>query len=258
MLLESLVWRQTTQRTGTFTSGIVSTREGQRIALFFTGRKQAGENLSRVLERRAAEIGPPIQMCDALSRNLPRSLAVIVAHCLAHGRRRFVDVASNFPDKCRYVLETLGEVYANDALARQQGMRPDERLRFHQAQSGPVMERLHAWLTAQFAADLFRRGVPFEQVERALLLGLTRKYVSSLNSTASAGIQRLHYFLPLLEEVALRGLISGGNPQRFHRINSTSQDVIMIRPRPSSSKPLLCIRPEAVFLLGLTLWITLN
>ena len=138
------------ERTGTFTSGIVSTREGERIALFFTGRKHAGENLSRVLERRAAEIGPPIQMCDALSRNLPKNLAVIVAHCLAHGRRRFVDVASNFPDECRYVLETLGKVYSNDALARQQGMSPDERLRFHQAQSGPVMEGLHAWLTAQF------------------------------------------------------------------------------------------------------------
>lgn len=54
----------------------------------------------------------------------------------------------------------------------------------------------------RMAADLFRRGVPFEQVERALLLGLTRKYVSSLNSTASAGIYSLHYFLPLLEEVA--------------------------------------------------------
>ncbi len=36
----------------------------------------------------------------------------------------------------------------------------------------------------------------------ALLLGLTRKHVSALNSTASAGIYSLHYFLPLLEEVA--------------------------------------------------------
>jgi transposase len=60
-------------RTGVFTSGIVATREGRKIALFFSGRKHAGENLTDVLARRAAEIAPPIQMCDALSRNLPKS-----------------------------------------------------------------------------------------------------------------------------------------------------------------------------------------
>jgi len=33
-------------RTGVFTSGIVATtRAGHRIALFFTGRRHAGENL---------------------------------------------------------------------------------------------------------------------------------------------------------------------------------------------------------------------
>ena len=37
------------ERTGVFTSGIISTREGQRMALFFTGRRHAGENLSAVL-----------------------------------------------------------------------------------------------------------------------------------------------------------------------------------------------------------------
>ena len=43
-------------RTGIFTSGIVSTREGQRIALFFTGRKHAGENLALVLAERASAL----------------------------------------------------------------------------------------------------------------------------------------------------------------------------------------------------------
>jgi transposase IS66 family protein len=61
------------ERTGIFTSGIVSTRAGQKIALFFTGRKHAGENLASVLAHRAQALGPAIQMCDALSRNLPQS-----------------------------------------------------------------------------------------------------------------------------------------------------------------------------------------
>jgi len=140
-------------RTGQFTSGIVSTRQGQQIALFFTGRRHAGENLAQVLARRTAGLTAPIQMCDALSRNLPklpRKLEIIVGYCLAHSRRRFVNVVPSFPEECRYVLETLGEVYGYDAQAQEQGLSPEERLRFHQEHSEPVMERLRAWLRAQF------------------------------------------------------------------------------------------------------------
>jgi transposase len=104
-------------RTGLFTSGIVSVLAGHRIAACFTGRQHAGENLADLLRRRAAELTPPIQMCDALSRNAPASLRVILANCLAHGRRHFVELVKNFPAKCRYVLETLREVFHFDALA---------------------------------------------------------------------------------------------------------------------------------------------
>ncbi len=136
-------------RTGVFTSGIVSTRDGQRVALFFTGRRHAGENLAQVLAKRAADLGPPMQMCDALSRNVPKSFQVILGHCLAHARRRFVDVMPSFPAECRHVLETLGEVYHHDAQAREQRLSPDERLACHHAQSGPLMAQLHDWLTEQ-------------------------------------------------------------------------------------------------------------
>jgi transposase len=138
------------ERSGLFTSGIVSTRGGRRIALFFSGRKHAGENLKEVLLQRARELGSPIQMCDALSRNLPGELKTILAHCLAHGRRRFVDVAEHFPDQCRHVLEALAVIYRNDALARRQNLLPEARLEFHQAHSGPIMEDLHIWLAQQF------------------------------------------------------------------------------------------------------------
>lgn len=137
------------ERTGIFTSGIVSTFDAHQIALFFTGRKHAGENLSAVLLKRAAALAAPIQMCDALSRNVPAEFKTILANCLAHARRRFVEVADNFPDECRYLLETLREVYHNDTLARQRQMSPEERLHFHQAQSGPRMEELEQWLGEQ-------------------------------------------------------------------------------------------------------------
>jgi transposase len=141
-------------RTGVFTSGIVSTKQGQKIALYFTGRQHAGENLRDVLEHRVAEPGRPIQMCDALSRNTPKlsdGAEILLANCLAHGRRQFVEVAANFPEQCRYVLEMLGDVYKYDAAARAGKLTTTERLEFHQRHSGPVMQQLHQWLEAQFA-----------------------------------------------------------------------------------------------------------
>jgi transposase len=142
------------ERTGVFTSGIVSTGQGWKIALYFTGRQHAGENLADVLQQRAKQASPPIQMCDALSRNVPKLAAgveILLANCLAHGRRQIVEVAANFPDQCRYVLEMLGQVYGHDAEARERGLRPEERLQFHQEHSLPVMEKIHGWLEAQFA-----------------------------------------------------------------------------------------------------------
>ena len=138
-------------RTGTFTSAIVARVAEHQIALFFTGRQHAGENLAAVLAHRAAALAAPIQMCDALTRNLPKSLDVVLANCLAHGRRQFVQVADNFPHECQHVLECLAEVYRTEELARAQALSPEERLQFHQTHSAPVMTALQGWLTVQLA-----------------------------------------------------------------------------------------------------------
>jgi transposase len=143
------VSKETSDRKGMFTSGIVSSKGDRQIALFFSGRKHAGENLADVLAERVQALAAPIQMCDALTRNLPAELETIVAHCLAHGRRRFVEVADRFPEECRYVLESLAVVYRNDAITRERKLSPSARRHFHQAQSGPTMEKLHVWLGRQ-------------------------------------------------------------------------------------------------------------
>ena len=142
------------ERTGVFTSNILAiTAATHRIALYFTGTKHAGENMAAVLRQRARESPPPIQMCDALSRNTPKAsgVEILLANCMAHGRRQFVDIAPNFPAECRHVLESLGTVYYNDAMAREQALSAEDRLKLHREQSGPVMEQLHAWLEAQLA-----------------------------------------------------------------------------------------------------------
>jgi transposase len=140
---------QSETRTGVYTSGIVSRSGAYDIALYFTGNKHAGENLARVLQERAAALPPPIQMCDALSHNTKGDFDTIVANCIAHARRQFVEVTPSFPEQCRYVLETLREVYRNDATARTEKMAPEARLALHQQHSGPLMRGLLWWVYEQ-------------------------------------------------------------------------------------------------------------
>ena len=138
------------KRTGLFTSGIISKRGDHLMALFFTGRQHAGENLQAVLEKRSRELSAPIQMSDALSRNLPGEFETLLANCLSHGRRRFVDVVENFPEEVRFVLEILAKVYKNDAVARREKLSSQARLQFHQQESKPLMEELRGWFECQF------------------------------------------------------------------------------------------------------------
>lgn len=54
----------------------------------------------------------------------------------------------------------------------------------------------------KLAADLYRRGVPLENVKRAIWLGSARKYMAMLNGQPPARITSLGYFTALLDEVA--------------------------------------------------------
>ncbi|MBA3914759.1 MAG: IS66 family transposase [Acidobacteriales bacterium] len=155
------------KRTGTFTSGIVSILDGRNIALFFTGSRHAGENLAEVLKHRARGLAPPVQMCDALARNTPKlpGMKPLLANCLAHGRRQFIELVENFPQECRYVLEILRGVYHNDELAREKNLSAEERLHFHQQRSRPLMKALREWMETQFAE---RRTEPNSGLGKAI------------------------------------------------------------------------------------------
>ena len=138
------------KRTGLFTSGVVATLAGARIALFFSGRQHAGENLSDVLKHRDAELEAPIQMCDGLARNLPKELETILANCLAHGRRNFVELYDRFPDECGHVIKAFKVIFRNDKVAREEAMSAEARLAYHQAYSAQTMDDLQVWLQRQF------------------------------------------------------------------------------------------------------------
>ncbi len=137
------------ERTGIQTTAIVaiSLTLGYRIALYFTGRKHAGENLESVLAQRDPKLDPPIHESDGLDHNKPGTIPVLSGKCLTHGRRQFVDVITSFPEQCRHVVEALGKVYHVDAIAKERKLSPEDRLLLHQEKSGPVMNALRGWMT---------------------------------------------------------------------------------------------------------------
>jgi len=135
-------------RTGIFTTAVISKVQEHEICLFFTGRKHAGENLTEILRQRQRQCDRPILMADAASRNFPKTLDAILAKCLTHARRHFVDVYEGFPQEVTHVIQELAIVYRNDHEAHQLELSPLERLAFHQERSAPVMERLQKWAQA--------------------------------------------------------------------------------------------------------------
>lgn len=136
-------------RKGIYTTGIVSTIDDLKVALFITGNHHAGENLDAVLAHRSKDLPYPVQMCDALSRNVPKAFKTILSNCLAHARRKFIEVEENYPDECVYVLKTLEKVYIFDDHTKQRNMAPSDRLKYHQKNSGPLMDDFYAWLNQQ-------------------------------------------------------------------------------------------------------------
>jgi transposase len=137
------------KRTGIFTSGIVSQVEHHPIALFFTGRAHAGENLADVLDQRQPERSPPLHMRDGLAQNTPKGHPTLNCSCNVHARRNFVEIQSAFPQECRQVVESFSEIYRVEAQAKADQLSPQERLEVHQAYSQPVMDQLQAWFTEQ-------------------------------------------------------------------------------------------------------------
>ena len=138
------------ERKGVFTTGILSEKDHQQIALYFTGKQHAGENIRDLLRNRGSTLDPPIQMCDALSRNLPKDFEVILTNCMAHARRHFADLVHIFPQKCDHVIRTIGNVYHHDKITKDEKMSSQDRLIYHQRYSKPLMDDLHKWIEDQF------------------------------------------------------------------------------------------------------------
>lgn len=156
------------ERIGVFTTAIVAQKDGRKIHLFFTGRRYAGENLGELLQYRDSNSIPPIQMCDAQARNIPKDHLTIVALCLVHGRRNFIESESAFPEESAYVIERIGLVYKNERYIQKMGMNAEQRLEYHRAHSRQPMEEIKAYAELKLSD---------KSVEPNSILGQAFKYM---------------------------------------------------------------------------------
>lgn len=149
-----------------FTTGILSRSEEYDIALFYNGTKHAGENLEKLLEKRDQNKSPIIQMCDALSRNIPNSFKTILCNCLSHGLRKFDDLKSFYPAPCLHIIKEIAQVYKHDE--KTMTLSKEERLSYHQQHSEPIMNRLMQYMSNQMES---------KQVEPNDSLGKAMRYM---------------------------------------------------------------------------------
>jgi len=148
-------------------------------------------------------------------------------------------------------------VYHYDAQAREQAMSPEQRLRFHQEHSEPLMKGLHEWMEAQLAEHktepnsglgkaisyllnhwtkltLFLRqaGAPIDNniVERALKKAiLNRKNALFYKTLNGAGVGDL--FMSLIHTCELNGT----NP--FDYLTELLRHTAELKQRPSEWMP---------------------
>jgi len=145
---------KTDERTSLQTTALIVQVGERRVCLYYTGRRHAGENLDALLTKRAPGRSNPLVMSDALPSNNAEEDALIRCHCLAHGRRKFSELDEAFPAESAVVVNALKDVFDHEAYTRAEQLTAQERLAYHQRQSGPIMKRLKRWLEAQTAQRL--------------------------------------------------------------------------------------------------------
>lgn len=114
----------------------------------------------------------------AIARGSPR---LTLAHCMAHVRRKFVDIEKFYPSECKTVLGLIGKLYAVERSAPPlDGLEGADleralevRLALRREQSRPLMDEIRSWA---LGLSLPRESVLRKAVEYMMGLwdGLTR------------------------------------------------------------------------------------
>jgi len=141
---------------------------GEKIMLFKTGHRNAGENLEKILSYRT-DPDPPMQMADALAANGTGKEKTKRGGCLDHFRREFYGLYDQWTKECELILGHLRAVYQIDARCKKLKLSAQDRLQLHQQASTPHMDAIYHWMSEQFPK---KQVEPNSDLGRAIQYGL--------------------------------------------------------------------------------------
>ena len=134
-----------------YTTGIVSVHEDGHITyVYVTDKNPAGKSVVPFFELREEGLELPYIMSDALSANIPKNICkdlYILCFCLIHARRQFYELPNGYDDLADTVIELIGKIYDNEKNAKL--LDPEERLKYRQENSQPIMNQLKDFLDSQ-------------------------------------------------------------------------------------------------------------
>jgi transposase len=149
-------------RTGINATGVYLDTEQGKVLLFFTGRHHAGEIIDQILQHRQARQSKLVKVSDAASKNFCHGYKdeLQEAVCNAHAYLKFRAVKNEHPEAYSLCGEVYKKVFANDDVAKADGMSPEQRMLYHRKHSLPQMKRLEAMCREKLASKLVEPNAP--------------------------------------------------------------------------------------------------
>ncbi len=108
--------------------------------VFFIDREHAGIGLKKLLELRSAQLPPVLALSDALPSYEKYKEGTIDIHCNVHGRRRFINAASDDEVFASELKSIIGKIYKNDRDCK--NMCHQDRMVYHQEHSRPLYNEI--------------------------------------------------------------------------------------------------------------------
>lgn len=246
----------------THTTAFMAVHEGHKIHLFFTGQNHAGKNADTIFAQRTSE-EQVIAMMDASPSNIPKHLSLsltarfMLCFCLVHGRRKFFEVMRFFDKECDFVLNIIGQVYANEEHCIRNKLSPEARLLYHKKHSRPLMQQLYIWLNNQLVYErtepnnglgtavhymlrhwrpltTFLRvaGAPLDSswAERAIKIAIRHRRNSLFYKTAKGALVG-----DCLMSIIYTAKVNGINPYDY--LNTLQQHASAVKANPSAWLP---------------------
>ena len=149
-------------RTGINATGVYIEIPEGTVTLYYTGLHHAGEIFDKMLAHRKKGGEKLAKVTDAASKNFDHGHGeeVVEGVCNAHAMLKFRDIKDKFPEEYAVAGAVYKQVFANDDIAKAQGLTPTERMLFHREKSLPLMVSLKVMCEEKITSGLVEPRSP--------------------------------------------------------------------------------------------------